>query len=120
MIRAKMTVHDGWDRAALFSLDREGFALRDFRSSFQQWDDDGAIRERFYAEAAEFVRKEVDATRLIIFDHTIRSKKTSSSRPMSTPPRSARRSCLCIVTTRRIRARCAYGSSFRLRPTNVL
>jgi hypothetical protein len=31
----------------VFSPDRKGFALRDFRSSFQQWDDDGAIRERF-------------------------------------------------------------------------
>ena len=41
----------------------------------QQWDDDSAIRERFYGEAAEFVRKEVGATRLVIFDHTIRAKK---------------------------------------------
>jgi hypothetical protein len=30
----EMTVHNGWDRAALFSPDREGFALRDFQSSF--------------------------------------------------------------------------------------
>ena len=66
----EMTVHNGWDRASLFSPDREGFALRDFRSSFQQWDDDGAIRERFYGEAAEFVRREVGAKRLVIFDHT--------------------------------------------------
>ena len=39
----EMTVHNGWDRATLFSLDREGFALRDFRSLFQRWDDDSAI-----------------------------------------------------------------------------
>jgi hypothetical protein len=71
----EMTVHNGWVRASLFSPDREGFALRDFRSSFQQWDDDGAIRERFYGEAAEFVRREVGAKRLVIFDHTIRAKK---------------------------------------------
>ena len=32
-------------------------------------------RERFYGEAAEFVRIEVGATRLMIFDHTIRAKK---------------------------------------------
>jgi hypothetical protein len=71
----EMTVHNGWDRATLFSPDREGFALRDFRTSFQQWDDDGAIRERFYAEVAEFVRREVGAKRLIIFDYTMRAKK---------------------------------------------
>ena len=40
----EMTVHDGWGGATRFSLDREGFALRDFRSLFQQWDDDSAIR----------------------------------------------------------------------------
>ena len=71
----EMTVHNGWDRATLFSPDREGLALRDFRTSFQQWDDDGAIRERFYAEVAEFVRREVGTKRLIIFDHTMRAKK---------------------------------------------
>jgi len=43
----EMTVHNGWARAFLFSLDREGFALRNFCSSFQQWDDDDAIHERF-------------------------------------------------------------------------
>ena len=71
----EMTVHNGWNRAALFSPDHEGFALRDFRSSFQQWDDDGAIRERFYGEAAEFIRGQVGAKRVVIFDHTIRAKR---------------------------------------------
>ena len=71
----EMTVHNGWARASLFSPDREGFALRDFRSSFQQWEDDDTIREWFYGEAAEFVRREVGAKRLVIFDHTIRAKK---------------------------------------------
>ena len=71
----EMTIHNGWNRATLFSPDHEGFALRDFRSSFQQWDDDGAIRERFYGEAAEFVRGEVGAKRVVIFDHTIREKE---------------------------------------------
>jgi len=114
----EMTVHNGWDCATFFSPDREGFALRDFRSSFQQWDDHAAIHERFCGEAAEFVRSEIGAKRVVIFDHTIRAKKTSSSRPMSTPPRSARRSCSYMVTTRRIRARRAYSSSCRVRPTN--
>jgi hypothetical protein len=52
----EMTVHNGWSRATLFSLDREGFALRDFRSAFQQWGDDRVIRELFYGEAAEVSR----------------------------------------------------------------
>jgi hypothetical protein len=87
----EMTVHSGWARASLFSPDCEGFALRDFRSSFQPLEDDDAIFDRFYEEAAEFVRREVGAKRLLIFDHTIRAKKneqqqtderTTSRRPV--------------------------------------
>jgi hypothetical protein len=70
----EMAVHDGWDRAKSFSLDREGFALREFRSSFQRWDDDAAIRDQFYGQVSEFVRAEVGAKRVVIFDHTIRAK----------------------------------------------
>jgi len=69
-----MTVHDGWDRASSFSLDREGFALREFLSSFDAWDDDAAIRDRFYGEVSDFVGGAVGARRVIIFDHTIRAK----------------------------------------------
>jgi hypothetical protein len=71
----EMTVHSGWDRAPLFALDREGFALREFRSRFQEWDDDAAIGTQFYGETAEFVRQQVGAKRVIIFDHTIRAKR---------------------------------------------
>jgi len=34
-----MTVQDGWGRATPLSLDREGFASREFRTSFQLWED---------------------------------------------------------------------------------
>jgi hypothetical protein len=70
----EMAIHDGWDRAAAFSLDREGFALRKFHSSFQDWDSDEAIRGKLYREVEEFVKKTVGAKRVIIFDHTIRAQ----------------------------------------------
>ncbi len=73
----EMTVQDGWGRAAAFSLDREGFAFREFRSPFQHWEDDAAIHERLYGEVAEFVRREVGAKRVVIFDHTIRAKSNA-------------------------------------------
>jgi hypothetical protein len=69
-----MTVHDGWGRATAFSVDREGFALREFRSPFQQWDDNAAIRAQLYGDVSEFVRQAVGAKRVVIFDHTIRAK----------------------------------------------
>jgi len=71
----EMTMHDGWGRDDSFALDREGFALREFRSPFDQWDDDEAIRTMLYGEVEEFVKEEVGAKRVMIFDHTIRAQK---------------------------------------------
>ena len=70
----EMTVHDGWGSAALFSLDREGFAFRDFAIPFQDWDDDRAIATQVYGPVTEFVREQVGAKRVVVFDHTIRAK----------------------------------------------
>jgi hypothetical protein len=54
----EMPVRDGWSSVNKFSLDRDGFALREFRSRFEQWDDDI-----------------VGAKRVVVFDHTIRAKR---------------------------------------------
>ena len=70
----EMIMHDGWDRAASFALDREGFALREFHSSFDRWDDDAAIRTQFYGQVADFIKQQVGAKRVVIFDHTIRAQ----------------------------------------------
>jgi hypothetical protein len=70
----EMAVYDGWSRASAFSLDREGFALGEFHHEFDRFDDDEAVRSRFYAPVAEFVRTAAGARRAIVFDHTIRSK----------------------------------------------
>ena len=70
----EMEISDGWSRAGSFSLDREGFALKAFHHPFDRFDDDEAVRKQFYAPVAEFVRTAVGARRVIVFDHTIRSK----------------------------------------------
>ena len=70
----QMAVHDGGSRAASFSLDTEGFALRELKSSFERWDDDAAIRDGFYDQVVAFVKRTVGAQRVIVFDHTIRTK----------------------------------------------
>ncbi len=70
----EMQIFDGWSRADTFSLDREGFQLQEFRDAFDRFDDDNAVRNQFYTPVAEFVRTTVGARRVIVFDHTIRSK----------------------------------------------
>jgi hypothetical protein len=91
----EMTVHAGWDRGGSFSLDREGFAFREFHSPFQQWDDDAAIRAEFYDDAAEFVKREVGAKRVVIFDHTIRAK--INEKQQTTEHATSRRAPVMVV-----------------------
>ena len=80
----EMEIHDGWSKAPSFSVDREGFAFREFHSKFGQWGDDKAIHEQFYPEVIEFVRKSVGAKRVVIFDHTIRAKKNEKQQTSET------------------------------------
>jgi hypothetical protein len=70
----EMAISDGWSRADSFSLDREGFALKAFSNAFDRFDDDEAVRSQFYDSVAAFVRASVGAKRVMVFDHTIRSK----------------------------------------------
>jgi hypothetical protein len=70
----EMQIFDGWSRASSFSLDREGFELREFENGFERFDDPEAVRTDFYGSVAEFVRNSVGARRVLVFDHTIRSK----------------------------------------------
>jgi hypothetical protein len=71
----EMSVSDGWSRASNFSLDREGFSLRELRSPFERWDDDEAIRNEFYGHVVAFVKEQTGAKRVVVFDHTIRAKR---------------------------------------------
>jgi len=69
-----MPIVDGWPHAESFSLDSEGFALKMFGNGFDRFDDDDAVRSEFYPDVAELVRATVGARRVIVFDHTFRSK----------------------------------------------
>jgi hypothetical protein len=90
-----MQIDDGWARADTFSLDKEGFALREFRDAFDRFDDDEAVRSQFYGPVAEFVRGAVGARRVAIFDHTIRSK--TNVLPLTTEQTTTQRAPVMLV-----------------------
>ncbi|KAF2094390.1 hypothetical protein NA57DRAFT_60436 [Rhizodiscina lignyota] len=69
-----VAIHNGWDRAKDFSIDREGFSLHDFKTEFSSWTDDEIVKSKFYPEVVEFLKKSVGANRVLVFDHTIRTK----------------------------------------------
>lgn len=80
----EMPVTNGWSRVQTFSLDREGFALREFRARFDRWEDDDVIRAGFYDEVVAFLKAEVGARRVVVFDHTIRAKRNEQQQTAET------------------------------------
>lgn len=75
-----IAIYDGWDCAKEFSIDREGFSLHDFSTSFDHWSDEEVVKSKFYPEVVEFLKKTVGAKRVLIFDHTIRTKANDAKK----------------------------------------
>jgi glutathione S-transferase len=71
---------DGWSRAQEFTLDKQGFALKDFNTAFGDWNSDEAVKTSFYPEVVEFLKKDLGAKRVLVFDHTIRTKANDQKR----------------------------------------
>jgi hypothetical protein len=60
--------------ASAFSLEREGFQLLTAPSSVRDFDDEDAIRTRYYDEAISLLKGLTGASRVVVFDHTIRRR----------------------------------------------
>lgn len=76
----EMAITNGWHRAKSFSVDKEGFSLHDFKADYDQWDDDEGVRAKFYPEVVEFLKKTTGAKRVLVFDHTIRTKANAAKK----------------------------------------
>ena len=69
-----VAIHDGWPRAKEFSVDKEGFSLEDFNTKYTDWEDEANMQSQFYPEVVEFLKNKFGAKRVLVFDHTIRTK----------------------------------------------
>jgi hypothetical protein len=70
----RVKVHDGRSKSAAFSLDREGFALVEHRSAVRDFDDEDEVRRTYYPEAEAFLRAMTGASRVLVYDHTVRRR----------------------------------------------
>ena len=68
----EVTIRDLRPIASSVSLEREGFALVHAPGSLRDFKDEAAIREQYYAESIELVRKQTGGRRVVVFDHTLR------------------------------------------------
>lgn len=78
--RRSVRVYDGWPQADSFSADVEGFEIRPFDPSFDGFEDDDVVRRDFYPQAVDFVKRHTGARMVVVFDHTLRRKRSQDIR----------------------------------------
>jgi hypothetical protein len=71
----RVMVHNARPLARDLSLDREGFELLDHRSAVQDFYDEEELLRVCYPEAERLVAEATGASRVVIFDHTIRRRQ---------------------------------------------
>jgi len=76
-----VVVHDARGHEADFSLDKNGFQYVKHVSQEKDFLDDEKIKEVYYKEVEDILKKEAGAKRVFIFDHTIRRKSAEDVGP---------------------------------------
>jgi hypothetical protein len=82
----EVSIFDGWGKVDQLSLDREGFELNQCDIPFTRFDDDSAVRSVFFKEVAEFVRAQVGARRVHVFDYNNRAKTVATPTTLAANP----------------------------------
>jgi len=55
-----------------FSLDKTGFELRHHETAVEDFESEAAIRENYYREAEDLIKRVTGAVKVVVFDHTLR------------------------------------------------
>jgi hypothetical protein len=69
-----VTIRDLRPVAATLSVEREGFQLVTAASEVRDFHDEEAVRTRYYGESASLLEELTGASRVVVFDHTIRRR----------------------------------------------
>jgi len=70
----EVEIRDVRPLAETLSLEQEGFQLLSAPTRLKDFDDEEAIRTQYYDEAIELLKTQTGATRVVVFDHTIRRR----------------------------------------------
>ena len=68
-----MRVHDGRAVAAELSLERDGFVFVEHKTAVKDFFDKSELETVYYPEVEALIKKESGASRVVLFDHTLRS-----------------------------------------------
>jgi hypothetical protein len=70
-------IHDGRAQQRELSLDANGFVLVSHATTMTDFFDPAELRGRYYAEVERLVREVSGASRVVVFDHTLRTGDTT-------------------------------------------
>jgi hypothetical protein len=68
-----MTVLNGRLLAERFSLDEQGLVFVEHKTKVKDFFDEAEVKTTYYGEVEELIRRESGASRVVIFDHALRS-----------------------------------------------
>jgi hypothetical protein len=69
----KVAIHDGRPHVGEFTLDRDGFRFIRHDTKVQDFLDEDEVRRAYYPEMEALVKAQSGASRVVIFDHTLRT-----------------------------------------------
>jgi hypothetical protein len=82
----RVPIHDARPVAADITLDREGFAVLHHASAVRDFYDEDELRRVYYAEAERVIAEATGASKVFVFDHTLRRRvKGAEDRAPGTP-----------------------------------
>jgi hypothetical protein len=84
----KVEMHDGRSRASEFSLDRQAFKLVNHDTKVRDFYDNEEVKTAYYREVEELIKRETGASKVVIFDHTVRTADKAVERGLRQPVRS--------------------------------
>jgi hypothetical protein len=82
-----VTIRDVRPVASALSLEREGFQLVTAASGVRDFYDEEAVRTRYYAETASLLEELTGASRVHVFDHTVRRRVPGATDRSTGTPR---------------------------------
>lgn len=78
----EVLIEDGRGREAAFALDQSGFTLLKAPTAVRDFYNDEEIQSRYYPEVEQVLKDALGASRVLIFDHTVRdAAATKPDRP---------------------------------------
>ncbi|MBO6785045.1 MAG: methyltransferase [Alphaproteobacteria bacterium] len=101
----RMTIRNGRKAGADLDLDRNGFVLTDHPTSVADFYDPDQITSVYYPEVEQLVAEKTGASRVVIFDHTVRSgdDATRKEKLVREPVRAAHNDYTEVSGPRRVR-----------------